>query len=216
MFQVLPSINPHHTWLTHPDPGQSCVRVRLYWHTAPLLPNLIQDLLRAVAARALPMANYWCLSPDRPWLTAARRLAGAGLLPIPPRYEPAAHFAEYRRILPAHPFLIEAGINAVAHTPALAAVERALLWLSDILQAQVLFFTAAETIAMATPLENHAPEPEIIAPPPQGKPHPLSDSEQTLARYIAKDPQLSLLTSWCHWDRSAGTVSISCGPKAAW
>ena len=72
-------------------------------------------------------------------------------------------------------------------------MERSLLWLSGFLNPEVLLFVPDEAIndlGLAVPFNY---EPEIIAPPPQGKPHPLSPSEQKLAKYITEDVALARL-----------------------
>ena len=116
LLQLVHSIDPHAAWLTYPDHSGAWVRIRLYWHIAPLQTHLVQDLLRATAAQLLSLFDSWTVTPERPWLTAARRLAGGGHLPIPGQYEPATHFAEYRRLLPAHKFRIEIGLNEKANS----------------------------------------------------------------------------------------------------
>jgi len=103
--------DPHQAWLNCPNPAGIWVRVRVYWHRAPVQRDAVQDLLRATAAQMLPFLDIWNLTPQRPWLTAARRLAGAGLLPLPEAYEPATHFSEYFRLLPGHSFRFEVGLS---------------------------------------------------------------------------------------------------------
>ena len=111
IVKIVPSIDPHQAWLNCPNPAGIWVRVRVYWHRAPVQRDAVQDLLRATAAQMLPFLDIWNLTPQRPWLTAARRLAGAGLLPVPEAYEPATHFSEYFRLLPGHSFRFEVGLS---------------------------------------------------------------------------------------------------------
>jgi very-short-patch-repair endonuclease len=160
--------------------------------------DMVQDLLRATAAEVLSRFDEWNLKPARPWLTAARRLAGAGLLPIPKAYEPAAHLAEYRSLLPNYSFRVEAGLNERPDSFAVGfeTIERSLLWVSELLNAEVLFFVPDERSASQIRLDGEAGEPEIIARPLRGKPHPLSVSEQKMSRYIAADTNLAELFEW--------------------
>jgi len=148
-------------------------------------------LLRATAAQVLPLCDKWDLTPARPWLTAARRLAGAGLLPLPEAYEPEMHLTEFRRLLPDHAFRIEVGLNEPPEFLAggIAAIERSLLWISDILKPDVLLFVPDQEVGSKADLDS--PQLEIIAPPLKGKPHPLSASEQKLAKWIAADRGLA-------------------------
>jgi very-short-patch-repair endonuclease len=168
-------------------------------------------MLRATAAEVLSRFDEWNLTPSRPWLIAARRLAGAGLLPIPKAYEPASHFAEYRSLLPDYCFRVEAGLSAGLEFLAegSATIERSLLWIQEILNAEVLFFVPDEKSASQICVEGKAQEPEIIARPLRGKPHPLSESEQKMARYIAADMNLADLFEWNSFVR-LGPLSNPC------
>ena len=96
ILKIIPSIDPHEAWLNYPAPAGSWIRVRVYWHRVPLQRDVVQDMLRATAAEVLSRFDEWNITPTRPWLIAARRLAGAGFLPIPKAFEPAADLAEYR------------------------------------------------------------------------------------------------------------------------
>lgn len=80
-----------------------------------------------------------------------------------------------------HPEFIAAGT---------AAIERSLFWISEILKPEVLFFVPHERAAIGS-ADLADREPEIIAPPLRGKPHPLSASEQKLAKWIAADADLA-------------------------
>ncbi len=193
---VIPAAGPYEAWLNHPEPPGNCVRVRVFWRRAPLEQDAVVQLQRATAAQMLALIDEWRLDPDRPWLTAARRLAGAGLLPIAPAYDPASNLAEYRRLLPHYAFRIEMGLgeawNFSAHSP--TAVERSLRWISEILYPEILIFVPAPNSPAELPepqLNN--PEPEIIAAPPRGQPHPLSPSEQKLASSIRSDSAFASL-----------------------
>ena len=177
------------------------VVARLFWRRVPLQTDAVQSLVRATAAAILPWVDEWDLFPARPWLTAARSLAGAGLLPIPANYEPAAHFVEFRRLLPNDKVRIRAGIGSASSATEenLSAVERLLQWACNLLEADALLFlpVRGDEETEGTSLQTPAPlEPEIIAPPVRGKPHPLSDSELKLAKLIAADSFLAPLFSF--------------------
>jgi very-short-patch-repair endonuclease len=150
-------------------------------------------VLRGTAAEVLSLFDEWNVIPTRPWLTEARRLAGAGLLPIPKAYEPAAHLAEYRRLLPYYSFRVEAGLTEQPDLLAArsGAIERSLFWISGLLSAEVLFFLPDEKSAPEVGADGEAQEPEIIARPLRGRPHPLSESEQKMAKYLAADSSLA-------------------------
>jgi very-short-patch-repair endonuclease len=177
------------------------VIARLFWRKVPLQTNAVQGLVRATAAALLPRVDEWDLFPARPWLTTARSLAGAGLLPVPSNYEPAANLVEFRRLLPNDKFRIRAGIGSEASATEedVPAVERILQWACDFLEADALVFLPLREEEESQGTSSETPdvlEPEIIAPPVRGKPHPLSDSEQKLAKLIVADSFLAPLFSF--------------------
>ena len=177
------------------------VIARLFWRKVPLQTDAVQSLVRATAAALLPCVDEWDLFPARPWLTTARSLAGAGLLPVPSNYEPAANLVEFRRLLPNDKFRIRAGIGSEASATEedVSAVERILQWACDFLEADALVFLPLHDEARTEDTSvqtSDVLEPEIIAPPVRGKPHPLSDSEQKLAKLIAADSFLAPLFSF--------------------
>jgi len=190
--------DPHAEWLGEPGTNSDRgVITRLFWRRVPLQKDAVQAMVRATAAAVLSRVDEWNLSPARPWLTFARSLAGACLLPIPANYEPAAHLVEFRRLLPNEVFRIRVGIGpeSGATDEDLSAVERILQWACDLLEGDALVFLPSVKEA-AVPETPDVPEPEIIAPPLRGKPHPLSDSEQKLAKLIAADSHLAPLFSF--------------------
>lgn len=184
-------------WFCEPQTGvDHRVVIRLFWRRVPLQKDAVESIVRATAAAVLPWLDHWHLAPARPWLSAARSLAGAGLLPLPGNYEPPTHLADFRRLLPNHGFHIRVGIDPNAH-PAeqdISAVERMLQWTCDLLEADAVLFlpTGSEAYTPAADLADVC-EPEIIAPPMRGKPHPLSASEQRLAKLITADSLLAPL-----------------------
>jgi very-short-patch-repair endonuclease len=196
--------DPYSEWCCGQDESTgSVVWVQLFWRRVPLQKDAVQAIVRATAAGVMRWLDQWELAPVRPWLSAARSLVGAGLLPIPEDYEPPAHLRDFRRLLPHHRFHIRVGVDKKANAPDqdLRELERLLQWACDLLQADALLLLAsgeeAQPLAdndtgLAEP-EIAEPEPEIVAPPLQGKPHPLSESEQKLARAIAADSLLAPL-----------------------
>lgn len=194
--------DPYARWIEEPGANSNRgVVSRLFWPRVPLQTRAVQDLVRATAAAILPWVDEWELFPARPWLTTARGLAGAGLLPIPTDYEPTAHLVEFRRLLPRGAFRVRVGIgrDTDATEGDTSAVERMLQWACNLLEADALLFLPlrheeeTEETAFQTP---DVLEVEIIAPPVRGKPHALSESEQKLAKLIAADSFLAPLFSF--------------------
>ncbi len=187
-------------WLREPEAnGDRIVAARLFWRRVPLQKDAVRSIVRATAAGILPWVDNWQLAPPRPWLSAARTLAGAGLLPVPEGYEPPSHLADFRRLLPTHRFHLGIGIGAEARADdqAIAAVERTLQWACELLEADALLLLPSGSEEATA--DNHlldAGEPEVIVPPPRGRPHPLSDSEQKLAKLVHADPTLAPLFSF--------------------
>ena len=197
-MELLRSTDPYQMWMSQPAPPGASVQIRIFWHHVPLQTAAVRDLVRAAAAGLLPMLDLWNLTPTRPWLTMARRLAGTGLLPIPASYEPATQLAEYRRLLPNHHFRVEAGLSdkPEALPDGIAALTRILLWASETLGHDIALFVPSGEADVQPEPPFTDDEPEIIASPLRGKPHPLSPSEQKLARWIAMDETLDKLFSF--------------------
>jgi very-short-patch-repair endonuclease len=193
--------DPYARWFGEPGTNNPRgVVVRLFWRRVPLQTDAVQALVRANAAALLPWVDEWDLFPARPWLRTARSLAGAGFLPIPANYEPAAHFVEFRRLLLNKEYQLRVGIGpeSAATEEDISAVMRILQWAGNLLEADAVVFlpTDKETEEAVAPAVSDLPDPEIIVPPIRGKPHPLSDSEQKLAKLIAADSCLAPLFSF--------------------
>jgi len=176
--------------------AEGMVSVQLFWRRLPLQRDAVQAIVRATAASVIQRLDQWHLDPMRPWLSAARSLAGAGLLPIPQDYEPPAHLRDFRRLLPDHRFRIKAGVdaNAQATDQDTFTLERLLQWACDLLEADAMLFLPSRNATQ--PVAHNDTgfcEPEIVAPPLRGQPHPLSESEQKLAKAIAADSFLAPL-----------------------
>jgi len=194
--------DPYSEWCCGQDHGtQSVVSAQLFWRRVPLQKDAVQHIVRATAAGVIRWFDHWELAPVRPWLSAARSLAGAGLLPIPEEYEPPAHLRDFRRLLPDHEFQISLGVDRKANATDqdIRDLGRMLQWACDLLEAEAVLFLPsgddAQPVAAsdAGSVEIAEPDPEIVAPPLHGKPHPLSESEQKLARAIAADSLLAPL-----------------------
>jgi very-short-patch-repair endonuclease len=187
----------HAEWSCEPETdADRLVVVRLFWHRLPLQNNAVRAIVRAVAAGVLPWLDDWHLAPTRPWLSEARSLAAAGLLPIPEGYEPPAHLCDFRRLLPQQRFRLRVGMGREANPgdEDLGAVVRMLQWACDLLGADALLLLPGRDETQTAMGEMaDACEPEIVAPPLRGKPHPLSESEQKLAKFIASDSSLAPL-----------------------
>src|SRR5262249_1043566 len=135
--------DPYSKWLGDVGTNSKAgVVARLFWRRIPLQTDAVRALVRAAAAALLPRLNEWHLFPARPWLTTAGSLAGAGLLPIPSNYVPAANLVGFRRLLPNDKFSIQAGISSEARVTEedVYAVERTLQWACDFLEADALVF----------------------------------------------------------------------------
>src|SRR5258708_20873953 len=94
---------------------ENTVSVRLFWRRVPLQKDVVQAIVRATAAAVVRWFDHWHLTPARPWLSEARSLIGAGLLPIPEDYEPPSHLHDFRRLLPQHRFRVKVGLDGGAN-----------------------------------------------------------------------------------------------------
>src|SRR5271165_4339078 len=142
--RAVPCHDPYAEWTCEQQTDSDrLVAARLFWRRVPLQKDAVQAVVRATAAGVLPWLDKWHLAPVRPWLSAARSLAGAGLLPIPEDYQPPAHLCEFRRLLPNHRFQIRVGIGAEANATAqdTSAVERMLQWACNLLEADAVLFS---------------------------------------------------------------------------
>jgi very-short-patch-repair endonuclease len=178
---------------------ENVVLVELFWRRIPLQKDAVQAVVRATAAAVVQWFDDWDLTLTRPWLSEARRLMAGGLLPIPEDYEPESHLRDFRRLLPQHTFRVKVGLGAGADVAdqETYALERILHWACDLLEADAVFFLQAQNESQEVRrYETDIPEPEIVAPPLRGKPHPLSESEQKLAKAIVADKLLAPLLSF--------------------